>query len=56
MIKPATEIDRDRLTVKLECHISAKVCSAEDAAMRPGGFPEALADAIVIKNAQWESS
>jgi len=35
--------------VKLECHISAGVCSAEDAAMCPGGFPEALGGMIIIK-------
>ena len=41
-------MQRGALTVKLECRISAKVCSAEDAAMRPGAFSEALADMIII--------
>jgi len=48
-------MQRGALAVKLKCHISARVYSAEDADMLPGGFPEALADTIIIKDAQRES-
>ena len=45
-------MQRGALTVKVECHISARVCSAEDVAMLPGVFAEALEDTIIIKDAQ----